>query len=628
MNRPLEILKNYWQHDSFRDSQEEIISAVMQKRDVIALLPTGGGKSICFQIPALLLDGVCIVISPLIALMHDQVQQLLEKNIKAACIPSGMSEDDMVVFFDNLKFGKFKFLYLSPERLQSNFIQEKIKQLEVSLIAIDEAHCISEWGHDFRPSYRLTKILKDLQPQASWIALTASANDKIIQDIASNLELNQVLVFKKSFFRSNLAYQFFNVEDKLGKMLQIFTKTKAPAIVYVKSRNKTKEISSFLTANGFLANYYHGGLSANEKEMAFEEWMLEKKPIMVATNAFGMGIDKSNVKVVLHLDIPTSIENYVQEAGRAGRAGQKAFSVVLFNANDIRQAKEQLRLQIPSIAEIKDCYKNLGNYYQIAKGELSNTTFDFNSSAFADRYKLKPFALNTILQLLINNGLLYISEQQQKYSTIEVIASKGTIIKVSSFQNSKGALLKNLLRSYGGLFEQDSKINEYWLAKKTKLPVEHIYELLEQMHNEELIVYKRANKLSKLQFLIPREDDRAINRISKNMSSYLNQKQHKLNELLLFINSDDLCRSVQILRYFGESTRKVCGICDVCLKNKKNANLHPEEILKILKSHGPLDSKEIYLHLNQSEAAVLVNLRELLAEESIGINSYNQYYII
>ena len=628
MNRPLEILKNYWQHDSFRDSQEEIISAVLQKRDVIALLPTGGGKSICFQIPALLLDGVCIVISPLIALMHDQVQQLLEKNIKAACIPSGMSEDDMVVFFDNLKFGKFKFLYLSPERLQSNFIQEKIKQLEVSLIAIDEAHCISEWGHDFRPSYRLTKILKDLQPQASWIALTASANDKIIQDIASNLELNQVLVFKKSFFRSNLAYQFFNVEDKLGKMLQIFTKTKAPAIVYVKSRNKTKEISSFLTANGFLANYYHGGLSANEKEMAFEEWMLEKKPIMVATNAFGMGIDKSNVKVVLHLDIPTSIENYVQEAGRAGRAGQKAFSVVLFNANDIRQAKEQLRLQIPSIAEIKDCYKNLGNYYQIAKGELSNTTFDFNSSAFADRYKLKPFALNTILQLLINNGLLHISEQQQKYSTIEVIASKGTIIKVSSLQNSKGALLKNLLRSYGGLFEQASKINEYWLAKKTKLPVEHIYELLEQMHNEELIVYKRANKLSKLQFLIPREDDRAINRISKNMSSYLNQKQHKLNELLLFINSDDLCRSVQILRYFGESTRKVCGICDVCLKNKKNANLHPEKILKILKSHGPLDSKEIYLHLNQSEAAVLVNLRELLAEESIGINSYNQYYII
>ena len=628
MNRPLEILKNYWQHESFRNPQEEIISAVLVKNDVIALLPTGGGKSICFQIPALILDGICIVISPLIALMNDQVQQLLERNIKAACIPSGMSEDDMIVFFDNLKFGKFKFLYLSPERLQSSFIQEKIKQLEVSLIAIDEAHCISEWGHDFRPSYRLTHVLKKLQPKANWIALTASANDKIIKDIASNLSLDQVLVFKKSFFRSNLAYQFFNVEDKLGKMLQIFTKTKAPAIVYVKSRNKTKEIASFLSANGFLANYYHGGLSSNEKEMAFEEWMLEKKPIMVATNAFGMGIDKSNVKVVLHLDLPSSIENYVQEAGRAGRAGKKAFSVVLFNGNDIRLAKEQLLLQTPTIAEIKECYKNLSNYFQIAKGELSESTFDFNNNAFADRYKIKTFTLNAILQLLINNGLLHISEQQQKHSTIEVIASKGTIMKVSYLQNTKGTLLKNLLRSYGGLFEQASKINEYWLAKKTKLPVEIIYELLEQMHIEELIAYKRANKLSKLQFLIPREDDRAINRISKNISSYLNQKQHKLNELLQFINRDGLCRSIQILRYFGESTNKDCGICDVCLKNKKSSNFNPQEVLEILKNHGPLDSKEIYLHLNQSEASVLVNLRELLAEEFIGVNSSNQYYII
>ncbi|MDG2193525.1 MAG: RecQ family ATP-dependent DNA helicase [Polaribacter sp.] len=293
MNTATHILKKYWNHDAFREPQQEIIEAVLAKNNVIALLPTGGGKSICFQVPTLLQEGVCIVVSPLIALMQDQVRNLTNRGIKAIALTSGISQDDMIALFDNLRFGNYKFLYLSPERLQSTFIQEKIKQLKVSLIAIDEAHCISEWGHDFRPSYRNINILKELQPNTNFIALTASATKEVLEDISASLELNNVQVFKKSFYRDNLAYQLFFTEDKLHRLLQIFSKTKAPAIVYVASRNKTKEISKFLTVNGFSASYYHGGLTSNEKQEAFENWMSERTPIMVATNAFGMELIKT-----------------------------------------------------------------------------------------------------------------------------------------------------------------------------------------------------------------------------------------------------------------------------------------------------------------------------------------------
>ena len=298
----LEILKEYWNHNAFREPQDQIINAVTENNNVIALLPTGGGKSICFQIPAMLKDGICIVISPLIALMQDQVDNLNNKGIKATTIPSGTSQDDLIVLFDNIRFGNYKFLYLSPERLQSTFIQEKIKQLNVNLIAVDEAHCISEWGHDFRPSYRNIKILKELKPAAPIIALTATATKEVIDDISKSLEIKNATIFKKSFYRDNLAYQVFSLEDKLGRLLQICTKTKAPIIIYVSSRNKTKEIATFLNANKFKASFYHGGLSAVNKKEAFDNWISEKTPIIVATNAFGMGIDKDNVKVVIHLD--------------------------------------------------------------------------------------------------------------------------------------------------------------------------------------------------------------------------------------------------------------------------------------------------------------------------------------
>jgi ATP-dependent DNA helicase RecQ len=365
MISPEKILEEYWGFTSFRASQKEIITNVLENIDSIALLPTGGGKSICFQVPALVKEGVCIVISPLIALMQDQVENLKKRDIKAITIPSGSNQNEIITLFDQVKFGKVKFLYISPERLQARLIQQKIKELNVNLIAIDEAHCISEWGHDFRPSYRNIKILKEILPEVPFIALTATANNKVLKDIANNLQLSNHILFKKSFFRENLAYQVFKIEDKLERLLQIFTKTKVPAIIYVNSRKKTAEIANFLNANAFKSTFYHAGLTVVEKETAFSDWMTEKKPIIVATNAFGMGIDKPNVGLVIHYNLPSSIENYVQETGRAGRNENKSFGVLLYNENDIFLQKQQTENSIPSIIEIKEVHKKLYNILEL-----------------------------------------------------------------------------------------------------------------------------------------------------------------------------------------------------------------------------------------------------------------------
>ena len=340
MIAPKEILKKYWGFSQFRPQQEEIISSVLKQNDVITLLPTGGGKSICFQIPALAKEGICLVISPLIALMKDQIENLERKGIKAISIPSGTKQNDLITLFDNIKFGGYKFLYISPERLQSYFIRQKIKELNINLIAIDEAHCISEWGHDFRPSYRGIKEIRSIKPTVNFIALTATANKKIIEDISKNLDLRVPEIFKQSFLRKNLAYQVFKIEDKLQRVLQIFKKTRKPAIVYVNSRKKTVQIAAFLNANNLKSTFYHGGLSSQEKNNAFENWMKETTPIMVATNAFGMGIDKENVGVVIHLDLPSSIENYVQETGRAGRDDGEGYCLAFYAYKDIEKLEK------------------------------------------------------------------------------------------------------------------------------------------------------------------------------------------------------------------------------------------------------------------------------------------------
>ncbi len=627
MANPLQILKTYWNHDSFRAPQDKIIEAVLNTKNVIALLPTGGGKSVCFQIPALVKEGVCIVVSPLIALMQDQVDSLNEKGIKALALVSGTDQDELIAQFDNIRFGNYKFLYLSPERLQSTFIQEKIKQLHVNLIAIDEAHCISEWGHDFRPSYRNIKVLKTLKPDAPIIALTATATKKVIEDISDSLELKGVSIFKKSFYRENLAYQFFNTEDKLQRLLQICTKTKAPIIVYASSRNRTKEIANFLNANNFKASYYHGGLTPSQKQASFDNWISEKTPIIVATNAFGMGIDKSNVRVVVHIDLPNSIENYIQEAGRAGRDGKKAFSAVLYNANDIRISLEKIKNAFPSIQEIKSIYKSLFQNYQIANGELLEDSFEFNLLEFCNTYTYNSPKVDTTLRLLHNNGIVDISNNYNKKSTVQFLATSNQVLNYSKANNTSSKLIKLLLRSYGGIFEQETKINEFWLSKKIGILSFKVVAILEQLHSEEIIDYKKATKNADLYFLIPREDDKTINSISKNITTYIQQKIKKSEELLQLVKNDEVCRSSQVLTYFNDAAIATCGMCDVCLKNKNSFTNISSNIITYLKNQQQASSHQICNHISSTEANVLVNLQQLLSEEKISINNFNQYYI-
>ena len=628
MISPKELLKKYWGFSEFRPQQEEIISSVLKQKDVIALLPTGGGKSICFQIPALAEAGICLVISPLIALMQDQIESLSKKGIKATSIPSGTSQDEMITLFDNIKFGGYKFLYISPERLQSFFIQQKIKALPIHLIAIDEAHCISEWGHDFRPSYRNIKTLRTLKPEVPFIALTATANEKVIEDISSNLDLNEPEVFKKSFFRENLAYQIFTVEDKLQRILQIFTKTKAPAIVYVNSRNKTVQIAAFLNANNFKSSFYHAGLSTLEKKNSFENWMTEKTPIIVATNAFGMGIDKANVGIVIHLDLPSSIENYVQETGRAGRNNKKSFAVLLFNKSDIVIFKERLEKTALSIKEIKEIHQKLYQYFRISLGELIEESFPFNLLEFCRKYNFSSLKVGAALKILSNNGIIEISSHYNKKATLQFIVSSKTVLNYLGENAVIKKFTNSILRTYPGLFEQEVKIDEFFIAKKTGITTQHVLANLERLQNDNIIEYKGVKNDAELVFLLPREDNYTINRFAKEMKRFISQKKKKSDDFIQFLNTDTVCRSRQVLNYFDEIKTEKCGICDVCISknNQPNTNLS-SEILELLKQQQHLSSSEISASLVANEKDILIHLRQLLIDDKIQINHQNKYQL-
>ena len=628
MISPEKILKEYWGFTSFRASQKEIITNVLENIDSIALLPTGGGKSICFQVPALVKEGVCIVISPLIALMQDQVENLKKRDIKAITIPSGSNQNEIITLFDQVKFGKVKFLYISPERLQAGLIQQKIKELNVNLIAIDEAHCISEWGHDFRPSYRNIKILKEILPEVPFIALTATANNKVLKDISNNLQLSNHRLFKKSFFRENLAYQVFKIEDKLERLLQIFTKTKVPAIIYVNSRKKTAEIANFLNANAFKSTFYHAGLTVVEKETAFSDWMTEKKPIIVATNAFGMGIDKPNVGLVIHYNLPSSIENYVQETGRAGRNENKSFGVLLYNENDIFLQKQQTENSIPSILEVKEVHKKLYQYFRIANGELLEEAFSFNFYEFCKKYNFQSLKTDVILKLLVNYGIIELDSNFHKKSTLKVIGTHYSVLNFSKNNRSFKNFINVLLRTYGGLFEDEVKINEFFIAKKASITSTQVIKNLSMLAEQHLVEYIPVEGSVSLRFLLPREDDKTINRFSKELKQFLFLKREKATNFINFITNNTLCRSIQLLSYFDEETETACTICDVCIGNKKVDNQQlSSEILVLLKEKKHLSSKEISRLLNIFEKDILIHLQTLLSENKIRINNQNRFQL-
>ena len=628
MNTPISFLKKYWSFNSFIDPQEKIINHIINGNDTIALLPTGGGKSICFQVPVLMKEGICIVISPLISLMNDQVNNLKKRNIKAIALTSQLSENEIVTAFDNFKFGNYKFLYISPEKIQSEFIQEKIKQINVNLIAIDEAHCISEWGHDFRPSFLNIKILRSIHPETPIIALTASATERVVEDIVENLELNHPIIIKKSFYRPKLAYHIYEVQDKLFKVEQILQKIRGSKIIYTNSRRHTVELSNQLNSLNYTSTFYHGGMSFADKIESYNAWFHDEKSIIVATNAFGMGIDKPNVRAVIHVNLPLSIENYMQEAGRAGRDGEKAFSVVLMNKADIYDTQQLTKKTLPEIDFVKSVYIHLNHYYQISYGEILDEIYEFNLTDFCKHYNIPIVKTYNAIKVLDRENVLSLNEDFNRKSKLKFIATNAQVFTYIDKNPSQKKLITLLLRTYGGVFEIHKSINENYIANQLNISTNEIKKSLKQFHLLELISYQGSNNNTQIKFQVPREDNITINSISKNTIKHNELKLLKINKLIKFIEDNKTCRSKQLLTYFNEYEITNCGICDVCLSNNKNSSLNlSQQIIEIVKKKNVLSSKEITNILDQPADKVLFNIQLLLEKNILSVTSHNKYKI-
>ena len=569
MSEAIQILQKYWKHNTFRDPQEEIINAVLSGNDTFALLPTGGGKSICFQVPALINKGIALVISPLVALMKDQVANLQKLDIKAIALTGGISTEEMIDLLDNCQFGNYKFLYLSPERLQSEWILERIKSLPINLIAIDEAHCVSQWGHDFRPSYLKISQLKTHFPKVPFIALTASATPRVQEDIISHLGLEKPAIFQKSFARENIAYMVFEVEDKLFRMAQILKKNPEPAIVYVRNRKSCLDTQLQLQQLGFTATFYHGGLSSKEKDKNMQLWMKEEVQIMVATNAFGMGIDKATVKTVIHIQLPENIENYYQESGRAGRNEEKAFAVILTSPSDIFQAKDQSIHTIPDKKFLLEVYVKLCNYFQIAYGEGIDEQFSLNLNSFCVRYSFPILKTYNALQFLDRQGILTLSQEFSKKITLQFIISSKEIMRYMSLNPAEEEVIVTILRTYPGIYEMAIPFNLSLIAKKSNHAEYEVSQILEKLREKEIIVYTAKNNDAVLIFNEIREDEKTINRVAKYLEHQNQLKTKQLDSVLQYVSDTTHCKRALILTYFGELKSKPCGVCSYCISAKK-----------------------------------------------------------
>ena len=568
MKHPIELLKRYWNFSEFRPQQEAIIEAVLANEDCIALLPTGGGKSICFQIPALIRNGICLVISPLVALMQDQVNNLSSKGIKAMALTSGFNYIDLDRMLNNCIFGNYKFLYLSPERLQQDLVQQRIKQMNVSLIVVDEAHCISQWGHDFRPAYRDIKLLRKIHPSVNVIGLTASATSKIVDDISNQLECESPKIFKASFKRSNLAFLTIECDDKLKKTVQILKKYSGTSIIYVRNRKSTFEISSYLNKIGISSVYYHGGLSTVEKANQFNLWMSYSNRVMVATNAFGMGIDKSNVQTVIHHNLPESLESYYQEAGRAGRNGDNAYAVILTNnTSKVKTEKEQLD-SIPKIDFLKKVYKRICNYFQISYGEGVDSIHNLNFKSFCSFYNLPPLLTYNALKILDRTSIISLEKKLKNSISIKVLVNSNALFNYLDKYPKQTLVIKVILRTHEGVFDNTTEISLQEIINKTKFSEKKVVDLLTKLNDANIIQFERSKTDAKITFIKPREDDRTINRISKIIKQQEILKRKQIESVIDYIKNDGICKSQKLLSYFEEINSSLCGICSSCLIGK------------------------------------------------------------
>jgi len=627
---PEEILQHYWGHSEFRPFQKEIIQSIFEDKDTLVLMPTGGGKSVCYQIPALLKKGVCIVISPLVALIEDQISQLKNRGIKALNIPSGLSISEIEIILNNVEFGNYKFLYLSPERLQQELVQNRIQKMNVSLIAIDEAHCISEWGHDFRPTYLKLKTLRDLLPNTPIIALTATATQRVQEDIIKQLAFKEHLFFKTSYLRKNLSYGVYKTQDKNYILLQILKKQKGSAIVYVATRNQTEVISELLNQAGVKALPYHGGLSGENKKKHFELWMSNSHPVIVATNAFGMGIDKPDVRMVIHMHLPMSIENYFQEAGRAGRDGKQAFALLLQTGNTAHKLTQQFEAQTPDIKFIKHVYRKLSSFLQISYGEGFNQQYSLIFSEFCNRYNLYKGKTYNALHILDNNSIISFNEVFKQTTEIQILIST-TALTIFLKQNTQYIEICDFLsRNYPGIYSNSSLVDLSLLSSSIQISQDNTINLITKLADQNILSFTNKKNDIEVTYLQPREDDIAINSVSKYIKHHLKYKRQKIDDILAFLEQKNMCKSKFLLNYFGE-TSEDCGICSACLKKKKNNIPVSQEVeLAILSllNQKELDSRTLISKLTIFDHSIIIkSLKQLLANNKISIQANNTYCI-
>ena len=612
------ILQQYWGYTNFRPLQQDIIESVLQKKDTLALLPTGGGKSICFQVPALATDGICIVITPLIALMQDQVEQLSKRGIPAIAIYSGMSKKQIDIALDNCIYGQVKFIYISPERLKTDLFIERAKQMNISLLVVDEAHCISQWGYDFRPPYLEINNFREIIPKVPCIALTASANQEVKLDIIEKLGFKSPQVFQKSFTRANLSYSCRWEENKDPQLVQMLKKVGGCSIVYARNRRKTQEIAQLLQQNGILADYYHAGLATDVRTRKQQEWVQNKTHCIVATNAFGMGIDKPDVRLVVHMDLPDTLEAYYQEAGRAGRDEKKAYAVVLVEEQDIKDLHANWEKTFPTPEVLRKTYQVISNYLQIAEGSGELSTYDFDWTEMARRFQLPASETYFAIKTLESEGLLILNDSFQNPSKIRIQATAAEVYDFMIRNEKFETFIKFLLRHFGGnLYTQFISISEVNLSQLIKMPLADVERILNLLTKFEIIEYEKQSGLPKLTLLTPRANTENLPII---WSDYLKKKersQTKIKAIETYVREKKTCRNRLITAYFGESDQANCGICDNCIQRKKEASgkAYPEGmekerqlILNYLKNGAMSlqDLIECLRPLTQAEAAKMI----------------------
>ena len=626
------LLKQYWGYDDFRGIQREIIESIGSGHDTLGLMPTGGGKSITFQVPALAQEGTCIVITPLIALMKDQVDHLLRRGIRAAAIYSGLTHEEIIVTLENCIFGNVRILYVSPERLSSELFQTKLRHMRVSFITVDEAHCISQWGYDFRPSYLEIAKIRKLVPDAPVLALTATATPAVVKDIQDKLTLKTERtfnVFRMSFERTNLTYVVRHTTDKRKELIHILSSVKGTAIVYARSRRRTKEFSEMLNEAGIPATFYHAGLDTTVKDERQQAWQHDQVRVMVSTNAFGMGIDKPDVRLVIHIDCPDSIEAYFQEAGRAGRDGFKAYAVLLYNDADERKLEKRIADTFPEKDYIRQVYEHLAYFYQIGVGSGYNHTFEFNIDKFCHTFHHFPIQVDSALKILNRAGYIEYTEEQDNQARVMFTIGRNDLYRLENTTPNEEKIITALLRNYGGLFTDYNYIDESFIASQTQLEPHQVYMTLKGLSQRHILHFIPQKKTPYIRYTQRREDMEHIMLPPAVYEERKRQYEERIHAIIKYATNDQVCRSRQLLRYFGEDDSHDCHLCDVCLAHRPEGKVTEarftnamEQILARLddgKPHPITDLRDIQLPTDELDAALEYLLQEELIRQDDGL---------